>query len=139
MRIIFTRSNKIVSRVIRRVTKEPVSHCAIQVDDWVIHSNFLGVHPQPADSFLKTSEVVESVEFPTDYQKIFEQTCEGWGKRYDFGAMFYLFARVLIPWLPKKNLWQCSGMYICSEWVTHVLGEGDAMITPHKLYLRLKG
>lgn len=58
---------------------------------------------------------------------------------YDFGALFYLALRVLFPWLPKKNLWQTSGMFLCTEWVTEVLeGEEDSMITPYKLFLRLK-
>lgn len=139
MRILFTRSNKIVSRLIRRVTKEPVSHCALQIGETVVHANFIGVHPESFYSFTKGGvEIVATIELPDDYKKMFHLACAGWGKQYDFGAMFYLMARALIPWLPKKNLWQSSGMYLCSEWVSEAMGEGDAMITPHKLYLKLK-
>lgn len=139
MRILFTRSEKIVSKLIRRVTGEPVSHCAIQVGDWVIHSNFLGVHPERIDKFLKGGVTIwAAVELPNDYPKILLNTFEGWGKRYDFGAMFYLLARAIFPWLPKKNLWQCSDMFLCSEWVAHVVeDDDDAMITPYRLAMRL--
>ena len=52
------------------------------------------------------------------------------GHPYDFGALFYLAARRVCPWLPKKNLWQCSGMFLCTEWVTRYLdGAEDSMKT----------
>jgi hypothetical protein len=138
VKILFTRSNKIASRLIRLVTGEPVSHCAIEIGTLVIHSNFLGVVSEDKEDFLASVDVGGAVELPDDYQKMFEVACRGFNKKYDFGAMLYLAARALCPWLPKKNLWQCSGMYLCTEWVTHVIdGEEDSMITPFRLYERL--
>lgn len=138
MRLLFTRSEKIASRLIRLVTGEPVSHCAIEVGNYVIHSNFLGVISELKEDFLGSVTVWGSIELPDDYQKMFDVTCRGFGRKYDFGALLYLAVRVLCPWLPKKNLWQCSGMFLCTEWVTHVVdGQADSMITPFKLYERL--
>lgn len=139
MKILFTQSPLIASRLIRKITGEPVSHCAIEIDGTVIHSNFLGVHPQSAEGFRDHCTVWGEVPFPDDFKKMFEQTCAGWGRRYDFGALLYLALRYLLPWLPKKNLWQTSGMYLCSEWVSSYFGEEDAMITPYRLYLKLGG
>lgn len=139
MRILFTRSDKPASRIIRRVLKEPVSHCALELDGQVIHSNFLGVHPVALAQFTEQCEVWGEIALPDDYRKMFEVMCAGWGKKYDFGAFAYLAARSLCPALPKKNLWQCSGMFLCSEWVDAYLGEPDAMATPYQIYRRLGG
>ena len=139
MKILFTRSNKLVSRLIRRVTGEPVSHCALSIGDYVVHSNFLGMHPQTLASFEDGIEVWGSVELPDNYERVFDKLCQNYRAWYDFGAMAYLLAKAIFPWLPKKNLWQCSGMFLCSEWVSDYMGEDDAMITPYKLYLKLGG
>jgi hypothetical protein len=139
MRVLFTRSGNIVSRMIRWVTKEPVSHCALQVGGYVVHSNFLGVHAQTVDSFEGACTVYASITYPDNYPRIFDQLCAHGGAWYDFGAMLYIAARAICPWLPKKNLWRCSGMFLCTEWVTDFLGETDSMITPWQLFLKLGG
>ena len=63
---------------------------------------------------------------------------------YDFGALFFLgfsFAArkyLKLP-LPKSNLWQATGMFLCTEWGSEFIeGEQDSMITPYKLYQKLK-
>jgi len=57
------------------------------------------------------------------------------GSMYDYGAFLYIGLKCLLPFLPKINLWQTTGMFLCTEWVQEVLGrEIDSMITPYKLY-----
>jgi len=61
---------------------------------------------------------------------------------YDFKALLWcglmLTLRRWFPkWIPKQNLWQSSGMFMCTELITAILGEVDSMITPYQLYLKL--
>jgi hypothetical protein len=139
MRILFTKSDMIMSRLIRKVTGESVSHCVIQHGDYVIHSNLWGVHSQRFDDFLDHSYIVEQVEIPDDDQRLLALFLKRERSGYDFGAMLYLGLRCLFPILPKKNLWQSSGMYLCTEWVSEFVdNEADSMITPYGLFLKIK-
>lgn len=139
MRILFTRSELLLSKAIRAVTKEPVSHCAIECAGWVIHSNMYGVHVELPQTFEKRSEIVYSVDIPFDISRVMNVLAKNEQKPWDFGAALYMGLRYLLPFLPKKNLWQSSSMYLCTEWVTEVLGGvPDSLITPYQLYLKLK-
>lgn len=127
-----------MSRVIRRLTGEPVSHCAIELGGWVIHSNLLGLHMEMASTFRRSSQVLFEISSPLGWSDVLSMLQKNEGRPYDFGAFFYLGLRCLLPRLPKKNLWQSSGMFLCTEWVTAVLsGNPDSMITPYKLYMAL--
>lgn len=145
MSIIFTRNNTIVSRGIRRVTGEPVSHVAILLyGKYVVHSNFLGTRIESLESFTKHSYIVYEVHLPEHHiclSRILSSLAAHRG--YDFGAMLYLGILGLTPkWLrarlPNANLWNASGSFICTELVTYILdGKPDAMVTPLGLYNRL--
>lgn len=138
MQVLFTRSNSILSRVIRRVTGEPVSHCAISCGGWIVHANLLGVHVELPQTFTTHSQIVYSVDVPYDQDKLMATLAKYDQRPYDFGALLYLGIRFVLPWLPAKNLWQTTGMFLCTEWVTEFLfGGEDHTITPYKLYLRL--
>ncbi len=139
MRILFTKSDSILSKVIRAVTKEPVSHCAIECSGWIIHSNLYGVHVELPQNFLNHSEIMYSVEIPFDPNKVMATLAKDEFKFWDIGAALYIGLRCWLPFLPKKNLWQSSDMYLCTEWVMDALEEvPDPMITPYQLYLKLK-
>lgn len=139
MRILFTENDSILSKLIRLVTEEPVSHCALECGGWVIHSNLLGVHVELSQTFCKNSTVLYSLDIDLDINKIMSALSRYEGSRYDLGAMLYLGLRCIFPFLPKKNLWQSSGMFLCTEWITEVLdGNEDSLITPYKLYVKLK-
>lgn len=138
MRILFTKSNSLFSRIIRKVTGEPVSHCAIASNGYVIHSNLQGVIIETEDYFEAHSQIVYSVEIEDCMDRVTKLLATESHAMYDIGAILYLGVRYLFPWLPKKNLWQSSGMYLCTEWVTTVVNEKtDSMITPYQLYLTL--
>ncbi len=150
MKILFTKSEKSLSKWIRATTEEPVSHCAIECGWIVVHANLLGVHLEWAKNFRKHSEVVFQLERKMTDELEHAQLSRLLEKyefsMYDFGALFFIgFAFLLrsklkIP-LPKSNLWQQSGMFLCTELVSDFAAafkEDNSMITPYKLYLKLK-
>jgi hypothetical protein len=146
MQVIFTKNNTFISKLIRKVTKEPVSHCGILVNDTVIHSNFLGLQIEPLLKFKKHSEIVFRVQLNADDEMLGKAEKLKTTKRrsfYDYGAITFLAISLIlrnyfkVP-LPKSNLWASTGMYLCTELVTKVVySEEDAMITPYKLYKKL--
>lgn len=146
MNILWTRSNLPLSKLICKVTNEPVSHVALSYHGIIIHADFLGVRFSEESSFRSSHEVVfeMKIEGENNETKILELLKKYHGRRYDFGALLFLgFSLLLrhyckIP-LPKSNLWQSSGMFICTEWVSRFVGEkADSMITPYGLFLRLR-
>lgn len=138
MQILFTRSNSLLSRIIRGVTGEQVSHCALQAGGFVVHCNLLGLHIEEARSFKQKSTVVYTIGIVDDYTRLFLLFATYRHSQYDFGALFYLGLRYLCPWLPKVNLWQTTGMFLCTEWISKYLrGEEYSMLTPSQLYTEL--
>jgi hypothetical protein len=146
MNILFTRSNTWMSKIIREVTGEPVSHCAIRAEGFVIHVNLLGLQIEKTEDFYKTNQLIYHVELGdgrigsrhAGLTFLLEKISGKGRMAYDIGALLYLGARYILPFLPKKNLWQCTGMYLCTELITEILdNKEDSMITPYKLYLKL--
>lgn len=150
--LLFTTSDKPMARLIRWATGECCSHVAIlRTDDsyldMVIHANWKGVNIQPYEEFLKENTVIHTLEIPTSPEnnvRLLELIHAEHGKCYDIGALLFcgvvLFLRKALglrQW-PKVNLWQSSGMYLCTEFVTEYLyGSADSLITPHQLYERI--
>lgn len=139
MKALFTKSDTPLSRAIRGVTGEGVSHCALEVDGWIIHVNLLGLQIESPESFSSHSSVVYSVEIPFEITNLMKALAKSGKMGYDYGALLYLGLRYLLPCLPKKNLWQVSNLYLCTEWLEDLLDEKiDSMLTPYQLYLKLK-
>lgn len=136
IKILFTKSNKIGSYLIRKVLKEPVSHCAILTEDTVVHSTITkGIVAEPLKDFLKCNQILYVVDLPGQDFKMTKGS-------YDYGALSYLVIKYLLEMihikLPKKNLWQATGMYLCTEYITEVIDMKEhSLITPYKLYKRL--
>lgn len=156
MRILFTKGDSVLSKAIRGATGEPVSHVALSFDfgmfDFIVHANLYGLHVESSDSFLRHSEIVYSLDsteapIPKDLKnkaKLKALLAKYEFTLYDFGGLLFtglaLLARRYLKFpLPKSNLWQTTGMFECTEWVTEYLeSTEDSMITPYKLYLKLK-
>lgn len=146
MKFLWTKSNKPLSVLIRKVTGEPVSHVVIATNGFVVHSNLKGVHVEDELVFRANCEVVFELSLPEDASnesKLHTLLSQDEGKLYDFGALIFvglaMFLRTMfkIP-LPKSNLWQSTGMFMCTEWVSEFLdNKEDSMITPYGLYLKL--
>lgn len=152
MKVLFIKGNSTFSKTICAVTGEDVSHVAIMITleghDFVVHSNLLGVHIETYESFKKHSQIVYSLDKEQDSQdinKLLKLLEEYEWSFYDFGAIMFLgFSMLLrryckIP-LPKSNLWQSTGMFMCVEWLSWFIDlKEESMCTPKRLYYILLG
>jgi hypothetical protein len=140
--VLFTKSNLPGSRWIRELTGEDVSHCAILYYDKIIHSSYWGVKKIDYVEFATHNEIVHRVEVPISPVKVLEIYDKYKNKPYDYGALLFLFIRYMALKcgikMQYRNLWQDSGCFICSEFVSRaIIGEADSMITPYQLYEKL--
>lgn len=153
MKILFTTNpSSTLSRTILKVTGDPCSHVAMEfAGGFVIHSNVRGVNVEWRSTFRAHNTVVRELAPPSakfrdeleDPKRIDRMMLRYEHSAYDTAALMFLgavmFARRFGVPLPKQNLWQMSGMFICSEWVTeYVDGKADSMITPYGLWKRLE-
>ena len=136
--ILFTKGKTWWSNLICEILQEPLSHVAVLRNGSVYHSDLLGVRKESEAVYMARQEKVIKVDvkYITDLEEKYEEHKHSW---YDFGGMLFLGLSFLarrylkIP-LPKSNLWQASGMFICTEWVTKTLGKVNSLITPWGLY-----
>jgi hypothetical protein len=152
MKILFTTGKTQISDLILWATQEDVSHVALQVTlegtDFVIHSNGKGLHIETLSSFLKKSKIIYALEKKTeegDLRRILELFQDKEWTMYDLGATLFLgfsllLRRYLKLPLPKSNLWQSTGMFMCVEWVSWVVDlKEESMCTPKRLHYILLG
>lgn len=141
MKALFTRNNSPLSRLIRFLTREDVSHCAIESGPVVYHSNLLGgVHLETSKHFRSRNIVVYEVELADNLARLEHALDKYELAGYDYLGLIYLGLRCVLRFLPKANLWQSSGMLLCTEWAQEVIeGEMDSSMTPYQLYKHLKG
>ncbi len=146
MIILFTTSNYPTSWLIRKLTKEDCSHCALYLPavNKIIHMNFLGFRVESPQDFTKHNRILHHVDIPKYKDLPLEYFKDKYGKsKYDIKALLFAGIRVLCKKagisLPKVNLWQTTGMFMCTEFVTDVLtgGQEDSLVTPHQLYEKL--
>lgn len=152
MKILFTKGTSSFSKLITSVTREDVSHVAILINlakrEFVIHSNLLGLHMETYESFLKHSKVLyalEKKESSENLSLVLKLLAEYEWSWYDFGAISFLGISLLLrTWfkipLPKSNLWQSTGMFMCVEWASKYVDlKEESMMTPKRLYYILLG
>ena len=145
IRIIGSSRNEFFSNAIKKVTKEDISHVAIQYNDIIIHANRHGVVTEPLKEFLKHNTIVYSlrscrlIHEKRLFSYIRKRLPSLLGRKYDqFYLAFFALRMLLRIWfkipLPKDNLWNISNMYICTELVAEAIGfEMKEMLTPKKL------
>lgn len=146
--VFFTKSSAIGSWMIRELTGEDCSHCAVYLpaENTVYHSSFGGVQKLSLEEFEKSHIIVHRLVtslLPSAETLIKSRLEERLGSDYDYGAFFYVGVRLLFKkigiLLPRVNLWQSTGLYLCTEFVSDALLSGeDSLITPFKLYEELK-
>lgn len=150
MKILFCRGSSILSHTICGVTGDDISHCALEFPDLgiIVHSNLLGINLEWSGYFRKHTTIVHEVKYTIDslqnelnLSTMLDQYENSW---YDIGALLFVGISLVlkhylhIP-MPKKNLWQTTGMFLCTEWITkYIDGKEDSMITPRQLYERIK-
>lgn len=143
--ILGTTRDEFFSGIIRRVTGEPISHIAIRVKNKVLHSNRDGVVIDDYDYFIEHNKVIYEIKprLRSTEKAIANKIASSedmLGRKYDFFAILFLgFMLLLRLWfsksIPKQNLWDVSGMYICTEYVSEItnIEKDNAMITPEEL------
>lgn len=124
------------SKLVQKVLGEEASHIALRVGRFVIHSNIRGLHIEPLSHFLVNNKIADRISIKADKVLLEKLLDERWGSCYDYGAFLFmglsfLARRYLRLPLPKRNLWQTSGMYLCTGWVSkYYFGRELEMLTP---------
>lgn len=141
MRLLFTKGKGPIGRAICWALQSRMSHVVIEYNGLVFHSNFFGVHAIPLEQFLRKAEVVEILETDLKWRELMTTFNKYWHAKYDFLAFAHLGARALLRKLglklPKANLWQVTGMFLCTEWVSRTLDGTERTLIPEQLYERL--
>lgn len=148
MQILFSKCSSFPSWMIRKGTNSDMSHTALEFDGQVVHSDFWGLRSQTSEQYRKENTIVVALDNDTTPQddaiKMNNLFNAYKSNSYDFGGMVFLAICILFHlWfgtrIPKKNLWQTTGLFICTEWVSdYVDGSEDSMATPIDLYKKLK-
>lgn len=125
MSLVWTKSDKIGSRIIRWCTGSNSSHMAWVMDNRIVfHSTFSrGVHLLWLHNFLSINQCTNRLDFnlPLDSEeRLYSALIRLESKGYDYGAFIYLGFRYLLygvfktP-LPDSNKWSSSNRFICLE------------------------
>jgi hypothetical protein len=148
MRIIFTRSKKWGSRLIRWVTGEDISHVALLTDDGVIvHARFDGVDIDGPEYFAHTNYMVRQYKYvgSADTRVLSRRALMLEGYSYDKLAFFSLGFRLLLLrtfGLVSKKMasYARKHQYICTEFVDTIIGEHESngQLTPGQLEQQIR-
>jgi len=145
MEIIFTKQGGIISKLIRKITGEPVSHVAFIYMGNVYHSNHKGATICTLKKFLQDSEIVHRLKLPKKYDLCFHyRFARLEDSTYDLPAALYAGWRILLNkylgvGFPDANKFNFKNAYMCTELAQKVLQiDVDSFITPYALYLKIK-
>src|SRR3989344_4080601 len=155
IKLVFTKSNAPLSKLIRWGLKEPVSHAAIVFDDKIVfHSNLLGVDLISYQNFIKKVDVLFELKFNLsleEEEEIYQNISIRDGNSYDFKAFSYFIKcglqyRIYNKPLPIYNPWNSKEKFLCGELLEFLPDylfpnskKPDFSITsPYKLFLLLK-
>lgn len=142
MKVLFTTSKTLGSWLIRKVTGEPFSHCAIQIEygeyDFVIHASTDGVEILPLEFFIQHNRIQEVVDLPNQ-EPLHANLHRYVKKSYDYFSLLWLGLAFLCRWPLKRNNWAVTKAFTCTELVTALLyGTENSVITPYGLFLKLR-
>lgn len=160
MKLVWTKSTKPLSLLIRAITGQDCSHFAFVFNNRakgvMFESNLLGTHIKFYESSKPHFEIVHelNLDVPVPIEDaIWDVVVEKYdGKRYDIGGALYLGVRILmrrflkIP-LPKQNIWADPNAYFCDEVfeALHFIDSlpkipvSNGLETPHDVWEKLKG
>lgn len=152
MKIIFSKNNLILSKLIRWGLKEDCSHVGIVFDSGLIfHSNLLGAHLQWFEDFKRHNEIVHELEYKIDEfseEVLFNDIVAKYdGKTYDFSSFLYFIYRGAL-WkffnkpFPSINPYNKKNQFLCTEMVLllqdsvlpELKGADLSLTSPYKLY-----
>lgn len=94
MSLVWTKSNKLGSKLIRDMTKSKSSHMAWFLDEHLVfHSNHKGCHPEWKERFLKENEIVFQIDLDLlslpEEEELYLELLRYDGLPYDNGALIY--------------------------------------------------
>jgi uncharacterized protein YycO len=138
VRVIFSASNLIGSKIIRLLTWSSWSHVALLYgDDKVVEATYPKVRETSLDEFLKGKTLTLCVDLPcSNPEAVITAARSQLGKRYDTLAV--------LAFLWHFRDWEDDSKWFCSELVAYALREGGLplfregvlqRITPQHLWL----
>jgi len=158
MKLIWTKSNLVLSNIIRWGLETDCSHFALVFNSpaggLMFESNLMGTHPKFFRNAQKSFEIVHLIELnlPIEIEdRIWDRIVDKYDSRdYDYPGFFYFAWRGLlkkvfkIPF-PKKNKWAKDNAFLCDEVYKCLIEENivpdlniDLAITPpHEIYEKL--
>lgn len=158
MRLIWTKSNMVLSRLIRWGLDTDCSHFAIVFNSpaggLMFESNLIGTHPSFYKNSSKKFELVHSIDLniPAELENmVWDKIVDKYdGKGYDFGAFAYFIWRGILKKflnisMPDKNRWATENAFLCVECgnvleefgIVLPLGIDTAIASPHEVYLKI--
>lgn len=124
----FSTTDKLLSRIIRKLTKSRVSHSFIMFDwlgkKWVLEAGFNGVGILPLERFLADGNIiVEVVDLPHVELEDLIPAMEDMGERYDFGGLLGGIVPLIGKWFKQKwhNPFNDTKALFCSEFIVYWL------------------
>lgn len=137
--VIFCDSDNFVSKEIKHITQEDVSHVALLFGDTVLHFRFLGFESMHIEEFKSIYRIIAILEpkeaimvAPGPVIKKYS------GKAYDFFGLIYVamflgLRDMFNITLPGGNYWQNKRDQFCVSFCADVcLGEQGKMWTPEQ-------
>jgi len=124
--VLFSTSNHLLSRMIRWLTKSPVSHCAIRICPYgvpmVFQASVGGVQPMLESAWLKKNTVIKKFLVLPDVSTGVAKAIGMLNASYDYLA---LFGFLVVWWEMRrgrkvKNPLASPNMVVCSEFLLHV-------------------
>jgi len=135
--VIFRRSKKIGSRLIRWGTQENWSHCGVVINGVAYHSDVLGCRLSSLEEFCAEAEVFLMPKTITEDQK--NRAVVALGDKYDWGAIIWFSLSVLLKriWIILPKLAINPKWFVCSEYATYILWGQNETDTPGGVMNRL--
>lgn len=120
--VLYSGSN-IISWVIKKLTKTPISHVAwINADHEIIEAELFGVETNPWTEYPVERIALLKLNLPDDVIERMQEFAKSQvGQPYDFKLFFGLWWRLLWGWSRKKAIPNWPTGYICSELVARPL------------------
>lgn len=145
VKIGFSTTNRIYSRIIRWFTKSNVSHCYIRLYDEffdsevVIHADMVGVILILSSKFDQENITVEEYEV---HDRLFlkrsiKNNLRHLGKKYDWWNLFnWIWVIIFKRWIKRKimNPMEDPKKLICVDFVLRVLNEAEITSLPYNLF-----
>jgi len=135
--VVFRRSRKLGSRLIRWGTQEAWSHCGVIIDNEAYHSDSRGCHVSTVEEFCLGSETFFLAVAITKEQK--DRAIKAIGYQYDWAAIVW-FAIVLLlkriaiilPTTTVNSKW-----LVCSEYASYIFWGKGQTVTPGEFLNRV--